>query len=313
MARQRRLKYRDPGDGYYHITSRTVLKSFILDDEAKEHFVTMLKQLTRVYFVKVVTFAVMSNHFHIVLRMLPGDQIDDTQLQERANRYYNEGRSKDYWLDYLSLDPKLLRRRWSDVSCFVQDLKQRFSRWYNRRNNNHGHVWSERFKSVMLEDGQAVLACMAYVDLNSLRAGMVKRPEEYRFSGLGHWVTGGRASSWLDRETLARAVKADGGRVAVHGVVSSDVTNTFTNDLSESSSVEDFAGLARIYRNEVKNYLAIVYREGQIARPGKASLSNVVAAESEASGFTDIGVFSLRRRIRHFSDGVFRLLAVLSG
>ena len=61
MARMRRLKYRDPRDGYYHVISRTVLKSFLLDDYAREKFGALLRKLSRVYFVKVVTFAVMSN------------------------------------------------------------------------------------------------------------------------------------------------------------------------------------------------------------------------------------------------------------
>ena len=73
MPRMRRLKYRDPGDGYYHVISRTVLKSFLLDDNAREKFLSILRKLARVYFVKVVTFSLMSNHFHLIVRMLPDD------------------------------------------------------------------------------------------------------------------------------------------------------------------------------------------------------------------------------------------------
>lgn len=298
MARQIRLKYRDPRDGYYHITSRTVLKSFILDDVAKEQFINILKQLSQTYFIKVVTFTVMSNHFHLVVQMLPSEHISDAQLKERFHRYYNEKKTKDNWIDYQFINSAQLRRRFSDLSRFMQDLKQRFSRWYNRQTGNHGHVWSERFKSVMLETGRAVLACMVYVDLNSLRAGMVNRPEDYRFCGLAHYVTGGRAASWLDRETMRQTVNNEAIKHAEYQTSSSSEKD------SEYTIVTSTKKASR-YRNEVKAYLAIIYREGLMERPGKANLSKQVVEASQAAEFSDVGVMSLRRRVRHFTDGVF--------
>ena len=68
MGRMRRLKYHDPRDGYYHVISRTVLKSFLLDDDARAKFLSIMRKLARVYFVGIVTFSVMSNHFHLIVR-----------------------------------------------------------------------------------------------------------------------------------------------------------------------------------------------------------------------------------------------------
>ncbi|MBN2381736.1 transposase, partial [bacterium] len=172
MARQSRLKYEDPRSGYYHIVTRTVLKSFLLDEIAKEEFLSILRKLSQVYFVKVVSFAIMSNHVHLIVRMLPQEEISDAELRQRHDRYYNEGKT----LSRRRFDPnrsEYFRARFGDLSKFMQDLKQRFSRWYNKRMNNHGHIWGERFTSVLLEAGRALTACMIYVELNSLRAGLV--------------------------------------------------------------------------------------------------------------------------------------------
>jgi len=65
-------------------------------------------------------------------------------------------------------------------------VKQSFSWWYNRLHNQTGTFWSERFKSLLVESGEALLTCLAYIDLNPVRAGIVEKPETYRFSSFGY-------------------------------------------------------------------------------------------------------------------------------
>jgi len=295
MARMRRLKYRDPRDGYYHLISRTVLKSFLLDDESREVFMGILRMLVRVYFVRVVTFSLMSNHFHLIVRMQPSDDIDDKELEERFNAYYNEGKQRRNWRPYHpAADGERYRRRFSDLSRFMQDLKQRFSRWYNRRTGNEGHVWSDRFKSVMLEDGRALLACMVYVELNSIRAGLVERPEDFRYCGLSHLVTGGRAASWLDHETLTRLLNP----ATLTSLVGS-------LPLPAAKEETDSSRGHGISHSDIKQYLALVYQEGVIAVEGKGQISKDVGEQVRESQFADVGILTLRRRWRHFTVGVF--------
>ena len=71
-------------------------------------------------------------------------------------------------------------RRFCNLPVFVKELKERFSRWYNKHHNRRGTLWMERFKSVLVEDGEALRTMAAYTDLNPLRAGMVKDPKDYR-------------------------------------------------------------------------------------------------------------------------------------
>jgi len=294
MARMARLKYHDPRDGYYHLISRTVLKSFLLDDESREVFLSNLRMLARVYFVKVVTFSLMSNHFHLIVRMLPAGEISDRELEERFHIYYNEGKQKRNWRPYFAGEADRYRQRFADLSRFMQDLKQRFSRWYNRKTDNEGHVWSDRFRSVMLEDGRALLACMVYVDLNSVRAGMVERPEDFRYCGLSHLVTGGRAAAWLDYETLERILSPS----SLASLVGKEPT------IASEEGKEQFK-VHQLSQSNIKLYLALVYKEGLIGVEGKAQIGKEIGEHAQKSDFADVGIYSMRRRWRHFSSGLF--------
>ena len=71
-----------------------------------------------------------------------------------------------------------------NLSEYMKELKQRFSRWYNRVHDRYGTLWAERFKSVVVEDkSAAVQVVAAYIDLNPVRAGMTDDPKEYRWCG----------------------------------------------------------------------------------------------------------------------------------
>jgi putative transposase len=75
-----------------------------------------------------------------------------------------------------------------DVSEYVKEIKQSFSRHYNKLHQKKGYFWAERFKSVIVESGEALMNCLAYIELNPVRAGLVKRPEDYRWCSLGYHV-----------------------------------------------------------------------------------------------------------------------------
>jgi hypothetical protein len=80
-----------------------------------------------------------------------------------------------------------------DVSGFMKMLKQRFTQWYNGCRGRKGTLWEERFRSVLVEGaGQALAAMAAYIDLNPVRAGLVKDPKDYRWGGYGEAVAGKR-------------------------------------------------------------------------------------------------------------------------
>ncbi|MFC1852991.1 transposase [candidate division CSSED10-310 bacterium] len=273
MARKTRLKFEHADDGYYHIISRTVLQNFLLQDLEKEIFCKLLRKLSQVYFVEIATFSIMSNHIHLILKMVDPDLISSEEMKHRYDRYYNHNKygTKKKPYPITEAEWNHYRDRWSDISCFMQDLKQRFSRWYNRRHQSSGHVWSDRFKSVLLATRKALLACMAYVDLNSVRAGIVPCPEDYRFCGLTFMVLGGKHAAWLNKHALSDAI------------IKHDE--------------------ARTHPELVRQYLDVVYEAGLIEKDGKGCITGEKYESRERSNQKATAVH-LRRRIRYFTEGV---------
>jgi putative transposase len=74
----------------------------------------------------------------------------------------------------------------------MKDLKQAFTVWFNRRYNRRGSLWSDRFKSTILEGEQALWNCVKYVELNPVRAGLVEDPADYRFCSWGRFKGSGK-------------------------------------------------------------------------------------------------------------------------
>jgi REP element-mobilizing transposase RayT len=171
----------------YHVISRTALDGFPFGPVEKDRFVSILKRFARIYFAEVLGYAVMDNHVHILVRMLPERNFSDADIEARfkikygADTVFPVGR-----IDHF-------RKKWANLSEFVRDVKQTFSRYYNKTKGRKGTLWGERFKSVIVEKGETLINCLAYIDLNAIRAGIVKRPEDYRWCSLGyHSQTGNR-------------------------------------------------------------------------------------------------------------------------
>jgi len=97
-------------------------------------------------------------------------------------------------------DVKYYRKRWTSLSEFVKDIKQAFSRFYNRKRNRKGYFWGDRFKSMIVQEGKTLVNLLAYVDLNPIRAGIVKRPEDYRWCSLGYHVQTGNKNDLLSMD-----------------------------------------------------------------------------------------------------------------
>ena len=190
MSRMNRLKVLGES-AYYHIMSFTVSDEFYLKAIEKEKLKNIIQGYSRLYFVKVITYCIMSNHFHLLIKMETGESLSDKELILRLKDFYGDDKIiNDEDLAYY-------RDKLSDISDYVKFIKQTFSRWYNKLHNRRGYFWGERFKSVLIQDGNGLLTCMAYIDLNPIRAKMVKLPEDYRWSGIGYRVQSGNRDGFL--------------------------------------------------------------------------------------------------------------------
>lgn len=184
MARTRRMKASGE-EAYYHVVSRTVGGEFYLGDVEKEKLLQVIQSYGRLYFVEILEFCLMSNHFHLVVQTRRSAEVTDAEIVERVSAHYGLAPEVVRLKDLAALREKLC-----DLSEFVRSVKLDFSRWYNRRNQRRGYFWGDRFKSVLLEGGLALAQCLAYIELNPVRAGIVDRPEEYRWNSLSFRLAG---------------------------------------------------------------------------------------------------------------------------
>ena len=224
MRRARLKAGKDAPAGHYHCLSRVVDRRFILEEAEKEHFVALMRECEAFCEVQVLTYCVMSNHFHILtevpkrpevlptaedvlskLRKLTGHQ--NVGAVEQQFEMYRRAKDAAGEAEYLAT---FHARMW-DVSAFMKLLKQRFTQWYNGRTGRKGTLWEDRFKSVLVEgSGETLKAMAAYIDLNPVRAGLVKDPKDYRWSGYGTAMAGKRRA----KEGLRRLVGEDWGSLS---------------------------------------------------------------------------------------------------
>jgi REP element-mobilizing transposase RayT len=188
--RHARLKpeYRDT---WHHCYNRTVGTS---DDRPfgeaeKEQFVRILRRVARFYTVRVVAYQFMSNHFHILLQS-PEERPTEEETILRFEAFH---RGKRRLLPGSKLCGEW-RARLRDVSWFMRHLQHLFTAWFNRSRavRRRGPLWAGRFKNTVLDSGQALWACWAYIERNPVRAGMVADPADYRFCSYGEWAQSGR-------------------------------------------------------------------------------------------------------------------------
>ncbi len=190
----------------YHVMSRTALDGFPLGDFEKDVLVDLIRAKSRLYFVEITGFCVMSTHFHILVRMLPEDDFSDAEVKERFVLRYGTDR------DFSEGRIPFFREKWSSLSEFVKEIKQDFTRFYNKRHGRRGFFWGGRFKSVIVENGETLVNCLAYIDLNPVRAGIVARPEDYRWNSVGRHVQTGNKDNFLSLDFgLAEFGVADAG------------------------------------------------------------------------------------------------------
>ncbi|MGL4399333.1 MAG: transposase, partial [Luteolibacter sp.] len=181
-------------------------------------------------------------------------------------------------------------RRMHDLSEFMKSLLERFTKWFNRKHSRSGPLWEDRFKSVIVESGVAARTMAAYIDLNPVRAGMVKDPADYRWSSYGEAVGGGKKGN---------------GKKAREGLV-----RAYFSDQGVGFDAGKWQEVSRLYRRMMGLALG--------KKPGRAEVSQsangigqttkntaeLLKSEDNETVLKDLGMAKmLRCRIRYFTDG----------
>lgn len=198
MARPRSEQISLADTPYYHLVSRCVRRAFLCGEDREsgrsyEHrrqwVEDRIRLLASVFAIEVAAYAVMSNHYHLVVKLVPEQllSVSDSEILRRWSclykgpfvlQRYTNGQSLDdqdaAQLAKLAAD---YRDRLGSLSWFMKCLNEPIARRANQEDNCTGHFWESRYKSQPLLNEAALLSCMAYVDLNPVRASMAATPE----------------------------------------------------------------------------------------------------------------------------------------
>jgi REP element-mobilizing transposase RayT len=293
----------------YHVHSRVVDRRFVLGTEEKEKFRTLMRMQENFTGCRALSYCLMDNHFHILLEVQPMAEsgISDEVLLKRLAAIYGEDflagiaqeladARKAVYTSESGMDEavaaihKRFTYRMQDLAQFMKGLLQRFSQWFNRAHSRSGVLWEDRFKSVIVEDGVAARTISAYIDLNPVRAGMVKDPAEHRWSSYGEAVSGGsKGNGKKAREGLVRAYFCDQG---------------------VGYEAEKWEEVSRLYRRLMGLALGRKPGRAEISQSAKGlgqttkNTAELLESENNETALKDLGMAKmLHCRIRYFTAG----------
>ncbi|MDP3851286.1 MAG: transposase, partial [Luteolibacter sp.] len=294
----------------YHCISRVVDRRYVFGERECEAFRMFLRKYENFSGCQVLCYCVMSNHFHILLEVPPmtAGGLSDETLLHRLSALYTEDfvagvaaelsearkplEDGSFHETRVSEIHARFTYRMHDLSQFMKGLLIRFTRWFNRTHSRTGTLWEERFKSVIVESGVAARTMAAYIDLNPVRAGMVKDPADYRWSSYGEAVGGGtKGNGKKAREGLVRAYFWDQGA---------------------DFESEKWQEVSRLYRRLMGLALGRKQGRAQMAGKGKGhghgqstmNTAEMLEAKDNGTLLPDLDMAAmLYCRVRYFTDG----------
>ncbi len=300
----------------YHCISRIVDRQLVMKSEEKEKFRTLMRIYEKFTGCRVLAYCLMDNHFHLLLEIppMPPEGISDAALLQRLAAIYDEAIVAEIACELTEARKQIAAGhateeivarihmrytyRMHDLGEFMKGLLQRYTQWHNRRHKRTGRLWEDRFKSIIVEDGVAAKTIAAYIDLNPIRAGIVREPADYRWCSYGEAIGGGsRGNGKTARAGLVRALRAHKGI-------------GFDDSFWRANVAREYRKL--LMAGAVEKTREIINPDGkqelQILRKGikKPSPSNNATIPSQEPSVEECIPFSqaLRCRIRYFADGV---------
>jgi len=201
---------------FYHCVSRCVRRAFLCgidaySGESYEHrrdwLESKLLLVADAFAIKLCAYAIMNNHYHVVLNVRSDMALSwsTDEVIERWHRLFSGTPLSQAFMagavldktqiHQLDIEVALWRRRLMDISWFMRIVNESIARQANAEDQCSGRFWEGRFKSQALLDDQALLACMAYVDLNPIRAGIADSPETSDHTAIQNRLNAQKTSS----------------------------------------------------------------------------------------------------------------------
>jgi putative transposase len=280
----------------YHCISRVVNRDMMLAAAEKEMFTRYMRLYAKLYGVRVLTHCVMDNHFHILVEVprrpeaLPTNDalialVRATLGDGRADNLANWFAQWEKQKNQSAIEKE--RERWFsqmwNLASFMKVLKQRFSQWFNgtRTTRRIGTLWESRYRSILVETGEALRAMAAYIDLNPVRAGLVSDPKDYRWSGYAEAVAG-RADAQAGLLWIAEHPSPD------------DPVSAVSTSANSGTQLDWYREWLYLKGEEVRDEQGAIIKRGF----SEEEIQNV----RKSRGRLPITAF-LRLRVRYFTDG----------
>ncbi len=217
MGRSNRSEQFDPLEVcIVHAVQRCVRRAFLAGKDAqskkdysfrREWIRRRMEALASVFAMDVLTYAIMSNHLHVVIRNRP-DAVakwSDREVALRWLRVYPGRRLEEHLAEPTESDVEMLvkqteklakiRIRLSDISWFMKALAEPIARMANQQDEVTGRFWEGRFKAQRIADEAGLLACAMYVDLNPIRAAMTETIEAYLHTSAYDRIAGAKGDT----------------------------------------------------------------------------------------------------------------------
>jgi REP element-mobilizing transposase RayT len=321
MAKPRVFTHSGSQAGVYHLVSRIVDRQFLFGDAEKEAFGRMMRAFAAFHQVEILTYCLMSNHFHLLVRVPHRPAGFDLPLGEVLARWqdavgdaWNRGLTRQFaaWQENGSeaaveeWRQRMVGRMFS-LTEFMKALKQRYTQWYNRRSGRRGTLWEGRYKSVIVEDEASALRTMAtYIDLNPVRAGIVSDPGDYRWSGYAEAMSGNATA----QEGIARITGATAERT--HGAFPNQHLRPSADPAPSESPIVPATVETPAQRRRRHLRALVHYREmlGVAGRPRQNAAGETIRrglsekVQARLASGSGVKREQLLRRVRHFTDGV---------
>jgi len=255
---------------YYHIVSRCVRRAFLcgedkLTGKSYEHrrpwIEDRIRVLSTLFAIDICAYAVMSNHYHLVIKLVP-ENAEDWSDEEVLNRWcalfkgpllvqhHRAGVALSLAeTDRLDAIIAVYRQRLASLSWFMKCLNEPIARKANAEDQCSGHFWEARFSSYALPTERALLTCIAYVDLNPIRSRMANSPEQSDYTSICQRITG--------NHDVKKAVKSMLGTNDLHA---------FDFPIKPLCAFADDPAAMHVLPIRWRDYLALVDASGRIVQ-----------------------------------------------
>ena len=202
----RTARHKSTEAAFYHLTNRvTGWPDWFpfKDREARRKFLDMMLFYVEVYRCRLAAFQIMDNHFHLVVHFEKFRPLSREEMMPSARILYGQ-KAAEKTAEWTAAQWETFNQRLFDVSKLMGDLNGRYALWFNRRFGRRGRFWGDRFKNLELLDTEAVQDALLYVELNAVRAGLVRRPEQWTW-GSALWRLNGKDQELIPLEELFSA------------------------------------------------------------------------------------------------------------